>query len=422
MTAITRSDDLRRENQRRILAVLRSERPVSRTKLSATTGLSASTITAITAALMDRGYLVEKAKTQSLEPGSDANASSARRGRPQVSLTLNPDAATIGALSLTLNRLSAALIDYAGTVIAEVSERVDTQTLEREEYPRKLEALLRQACAMVENKAGPLGHIIVAVQGVSDAAGTRMDWSPITPHRDLELGAELSSAFGVPVSVSNDANMIAEALQNMERERYGDSFAAILLSHGIGMGLFLNGKPFTGIWSSAAEFGHLCHIPDGALCRCGRHGCIEAYAGDYGIWRMATGSDPQQMPPQEIDLQLMADLANRAKLGDQNVVAAYRAAGAALGHGLRSLFALFDHFPVAFVGSGVLAFDLMEPMIRKSLGRQGVGLSHGDASLSCFADDLTLTQDGTIATALSELDRAIPINREAAEVALENVS
>ena len=421
MTGIARSDDLRRENQRRILAALRAESPQSRTGLTAATKLSASTVTAITSALFEGGYLVEAAKPKDLAHETII-APNGRRGRPQVALALNPAAATIGALTLTLNRISAAVVDYSGTLVVEEVEAINTQTLPRDDFGRKLGDLLQKAITKAGSACGPLLNIALTVQGVSDANGTLMHWSPITPHRDLEVGEYLSGAFNVPVTIANDANMIAAALRWNEPERYGDSFAAILLSHGIGMGLVLKGKPFTGIWSSAAEFGHMCHIPNGALCRCGRRGCIEAYAGDYGIWRRASGGAPDTMPSAAIDHQVMAEIARKAKEGDASAITAHREAAEALGHGLRSLFALLDPFPVAFVGSGALVFNLMEPTIRTSLGRKGIGLSYADAEFHCYQDDWELTRKGTIVTALTALDHMIQTSRETVGETYENTA
>ena len=116
MPEIARSDDLRRNNQRRILHALRRHGPMSRTEISGATGLSASTVTAITAAFLESGVLIEASLPD--------NAMS-RRGRPQVTLTLNPSTACVAALTLSLNRVSAAIVDYAGNVIREIYSRQD---------------------------------------------------------------------------------------------------------------------------------------------------------------------------------------------------------------------------------------------------------------------------------------------------------
>ncbi|MCB1421017.1 MAG: ROK family transcriptional regulator [Nitratireductor sp.] len=412
-TEISRSDDLRRENQRRILSALRADSPQSRTGLSAKTGLSASTVTTITSALLESGILVEALPASVAE-----HAPQSRRGRPQVALALNPAAATIGALTVTLNQLSASLIDYSGNVIGETRVRVNTQHLERGAFSKRLAALLQEFVDANRSTAGPLSQIVVAVQGTSDFARTCLQWSPITPHREIAIGAELHAHFGVPAQVENDTNMMASALHADEPWRFGDSFATILLSHGIGMGMYVKDRMFTGTSSSAAEFGHMCHLPGGSLCRCGRHGCIEAYAGDYGIWRKATGGNPNEVPEKDFDPDTMAELAGRARAGDEQAREAYLKAGEAIGHGLRSLFALLDPMPVAFVGSGAAAFDLMEPMIRQSLGQRGVGLSYEDPRLYCYPNEFELTRRGTVVTALNALDRNLQIVHEARE--LEN--
>ena len=158
--------------------------------------------------------------------------------------------------------------------------------------------------------------------------------------------------------------MIALALRSHDPERYRNDFIAILLSHGIGMGMVLRGELFTGTQSSGGEFGHMIHRPGGALCRCGRRGCIEAYAGNYAIWRNAQGMPEDSPPVADISDADIAALADRARRDDGPEREAFRKAGEALGFGLGSLFALIDPAPVAMVGHGALAFDLLEPSIR----------------------------------------------------------
>ncbi len=79
------------------------------------------------------------------------------------------------------------------------------------------------------------------------------------------------------------------------------------------MGLVLKGELFTGTQSSGGEFGHMMHRPDGALCRCGRRGCVEAYAGNYAIWRSAEQPARTQTPISDIGADDMAKLAAAAR-------------------------------------------------------------------------------------------------------------
>ena len=119
--------------------------------------------------------------------------------------------------------------------------------------------------------------------------------------------------------------MIALALRSRDPERYRNDFIAILLSHGIGMGMVLRGELFTGTQSSGGEFGHMIHRPGGALCRCGRRGCIEAYAGNYAIWRNAKGMPEDSLPVADIgdaDIAALADTARGAVTGPSATLSA----------------------------------------------------------------------------------------------------
>lgn len=405
MAPIARPDDVRRENLRRILEQLRMQGALSRTQLAADTQLSASTVTAITSSLIARGVLVEMVDDSQISGA--VSPITARRGRPPIALGLNPVAASVAVVTLSIDRISVVVINYAGDVVVQTDATPDIAALDPDALMSEIERHLQLTIDQLPGHARPFAHITVAVQGVTDAQATTILWSPITRHRMIDLAAPLSRRFGVDVTVSNDSNMMAAALRQAHPQLYAQSFAAVMLSHGIGMGLFLKGELFMGVASSAAEFGHMCHEVGGALCRCGRRGCIEAYAGDYGIWRAATGGKPQDRPMGSIAPDTIVALAAAARDGDAMARAAFEKAGTAIGHGLRSLFALVDPVPIAFIGAGTRAFDLMEPQIRAGLGLRGVGLSHADTPLHRYDDAFELIRQGALLTALTHLDNTV---------------
>jgi predicted NBD/HSP70 family sugar kinase len=400
---IARSDDIRRVNQRHILDALRRGGPMARKQVADATGMSASTVTAITAQLIDRGAIREVEAA-----GEPQDRPLARRGRPQVQLAIDPLFASVGVISLSLNRISAALIDFSGGLIREKTLNVPTRELDEAALKARMIAALADVRELSRGAAGPIRHVAIALQGVTDTAASRLLWSPITPLRNLTFHGEFAHAFGTPVDVANDCNMMAQGLRWTAGHGPQDSFAAILLAHGIGMGLVLKGELFTGTGSSGAEFGHMTLVPDGALCRCGRRGCIEAYAGDYAIWRNARGLDALTPPSDAVSGRDMGELAAAAKRADGPERRAYRIAGAAIGSGLRSLFALFDPFPVHFAGSGVLAFDLMEGPIREAIGDSSFGVPHRDLVFRCYPDEFPLVRNGCAMGALVRLDSDLP--------------
>jgi predicted NBD/HSP70 family sugar kinase len=259
----------------------------------------------------------------------------------------------------------------------------------------------------------------MAVQGRTDSQGCDLLWSPIAAGRNVHLSNYLNSEFGCPVTVENDCSMIAVALRWLQPERYGRDCLAVLLSHGIGMGLYLNGKLFAGRSSSAAEFGHMLYKHNGALCRCGSRGCIEAYAGDYAIWRSAHGLPEDALPPVDLSGLDMRTLAKKARAGDGPERRAFHEAAEAIGTGLASLFALTDPVPIAFVGSGTAAFDIAEPTIRACIESSNAGGFETNFDFELFESELPLIRKGATTTALLFVDEKLSAGIEPAQGELQ---
>ena len=399
MTVGVRHDDLRRRNRALVIsAVRRATGQLSRTAIAAETGLSHSTISAISSDLISEGILSEESK---------GAATALKRGRPQVGLSLNPEAACVLSVVLSLNFLSIAVIDYAGAVIAEEQRRLDTQVMPRDQLIAECLAIVRRRLDDADMDRASVARIVLAVQGTTDSAARAMLWSPITPHTDIPFAAILETEFGIPVVIENDCNMMAVALRWRDPAHYRDDFIAILLSHGIGMGIVLKGELFTGTHSSGGEFGHMIHQPNGALCRCGRRGCVEAYAGNYAIWRKARQESEDAEPVADVsdaDIRALASIA-RERSGPERD--AFRMAGEALGFGLGSLFALIDPAPVTMVGIGATAFDLIEPALREAISRTAGGHHSKSITFDTEPNELPLIREGCAMRALTFVDRDI---------------
>ena len=394
-TAIVRPDDVRKRNRQRIVSTLRREGVMSRTDLASTTGLSAATVSAITSDLLSENLL-------RLEDALEAPA--AGRGRPKVSLGLDPEAALVGAVVLQLNSVAVNIVDYRGHITCALRRDFDTLNASRDELRNALVGCMADAMARLGPRRDLLRRVAIGVQGATDVEGTTMLWSPITPHADLPIRDWFADAFGLPARLSNDCDVMARALNWRDPERYGSNFAAVLLSHGVGMGLFLRGGIINGTISSGTEFGHITHMPGGSMCRCGSRGCIEAYAGDDEIERRAAGISCDTPPPglpHEPDVKAVADA---ARAGDRQALAAIEDAGKAIGYGLASLYALVDPFPVVLIGQGTIAFDLMQPALRAALAATMAGRRAPDITIDCIADAQPLMHEGCAINALLVLD------------------
>ena len=394
LTGGLRHEQMRRSNRSLVIGAVRRGGKLSRTEIAGLTGLSQSTISAIAADLISERIMLETEHASS--------TGTTRRGRPQVALTLNPEAAKAVCLYLSYNQLLATIVDYSGATIRSASKTLDTLALSRQELINTVMSAVRE----VTESQGQFLRIVLAFQGVTDALANEVLWSPIISHSHIPFGSLLEGAFGVPVSVQNDCNLIATALHWKNPERYGKNFLAVLLSHGIGMGLMLNGRIFTGIRSSGGEFGHMIHKPSGSLCRCGRRGCIEAYAGSYAIQRRAQEEDLHATLADTHGADLQSLLAT-ARASDGPARQAFREAGQAIGFGLGSLFSLIDPAPVALIGHGTGAFDILETEICTALAQTAAGEIAKELSFEIWPDEVPLIQEGSAMSALISVDQEV---------------
>ena len=106
-----------------------------------------------------------------------------------------------------------------------------------------------------------------------------------------------------------------------------------------------------------------------------------------------------------------------AKQGDSNAIAAIEMAGAAIGTGLASLFAIVDAFPVVLVGRGATLFELMEPAIRRSLELAPDEKRNRGLEIEWLPDERPLVREGCAMRALLALDEDVASRRHTSEAA-----
>ena len=95
----------------------------------------------------------------------------------------------------------------------------------------------------------------------------------------------LQKHFGIPVRLSNDANVAALA-ETVAGAAVGcKNLVLITLGTGVGGGIIIDGKIYAGMRSAGAELGHSLLVLDGEPCTCGRNGCWEAYASATALIR-----------------------------------------------------------------------------------------------------------------------------------------
>ncbi|MBI2717598.1 MAG: ROK family transcriptional regulator [Rhizobiales bacterium] len=395
------SELVRRQNRRVVLETLRHAGPMARIELGRRTGLSPATISSIAGQLIDRGLV---------QPIDEAPASEMpqKRGRPITRLDLNPAAAHVLAVKLSIDELELVLADFRGEVGRRIVLRIPTYEADAARFGATVAQEIRSFLQAAKVPARAVARIGVAVQGLADTHLGTVVWSPAFGARNVPIGGPIEQALGLPVSVANDANMMAEGLLSLDPQRYGGTTAVVFMGYGVGMGLVIDGHVYHGPTGGAAEFGHMNHIPRGPLCRCGRQGCIEAYAADYGIVRAASEMAGSARPSETaVPEEIMLGLEEAARHGEPRARAAFEKAGEALGFGIARLIALLSPSRVVLAGPGTRAMALIEPALHRSIADGVVDELRRNVAIEVVPLSTDMIVKGTIDGLLRHLDRDV---------------
>ncbi|SHE66321.1 Sugar kinase of the NBD/HSP70 family, may contain an N-terminal HTH domain [Loktanella atrilutea] len=311
----------------------------SRADIARGLGISAGSVSALTSDLIQSGFLEEVEDTPR----------EAGRGRPPVALRVVRGTRCVIGIKLADARHSAVLVDLSGQTVADV-------TLPTAGARKPVAALVEEVGTLVDRLLTEAGQDIACVaglglgiSGIVEHDTGQVPWSPLIAGRDTALAALLADRLGVPVRIDNDANVLTLAELWFGSGRARSDFAVVTVEHGVGMGLVLDNRLFRGSRGMGMELGHTKVALDGALCRCGQRGCLEAYLADYALAReAATALD---RPARDAGNAAVIDaLFAEAKAGNAAAATIFRRAGRYLALGLANVVQLFDPALIILAG------------------------------------------------------------------------
>jgi predicted NBD/HSP70 family sugar kinase len=314
---------------------------IPRVQLAKELSVSPASVTTITQELIEAGLIEEVSAPREGDAG---------RGRPAVALGVRAASHLVAGMKLSDREHTAVIVDFAGKLVADdvVPRRPGPMALE--DLLDAVETLLDRVCAKAGVGRAALSAVGIGVPGFVDMAEGRVLWSSVLSDRQVSLAAAATARLGLPVSIDNDANLVALAELWFGAGRGLSDFAVVTIEHGVGMGFVLNHRLYRGAGRVGMELGHTKVQLDGALCRCGQRGCLEAYVADYALAREATTALNWGHKEGQSIAVLLESLYDHAKAGNATARSIFRRAGRYLAVGLANVVNLFD--PALIILSG----------------------------------------------------------------------
>ncbi|MFC5752736.1 ROK family transcriptional regulator [Actinomadura rugatobispora] len=338
-------------SRRAILDALKQSFPATRQELSRRTGLAPSTVAGIVRGLLAEGLVHEHAASDHAGRGRPSSRLSPRRppghlvgidfGHTHISAVLASTAQEVvaeGRVPLDVDASAGNALDQAAALVADLLDRTGVPA----------GSVLRTAAGI----PGPINQETGRIQSATILAG----WAGVRPRE------ELTDRLGGEVLIANDAELAALAEHTHGAGRDVSDLVYVKASHGIGAGLILAGRRYTGAYGASGEIGHTLIQEGGAQCRCGQRGCLESVVSIDEVWRQLTAAGlPLPERPGDLSLDALVDNPVAARIVAD--------AGRSIGRVLSDLCNALD--PAMLVIGGELATggDPLLEGIRESLRR-----------------------------------------------------
>lgn len=328
-------EDLRNHNLSVVLdTLLRAQKPMSRADLAKETGLTKATLSLLASMLIESGVVQEGEPVVSTTYGRPSTPLEIHGGSiAGIGLQINTDGYGCLALDLNGDTLGREWVseDMTGTDPYEIFAKLDAMAFPLESR------LKRRGCKVVGAGLALPG---IVTDDMWLLVARNLGWENVNLTRfnvvrRLDVVAGNEAKMAAIAQIPGYATERASFLNVVDRT---DSFIYLSTDIGIGGAVVRDGEVVMGSHGFAGEIGHLSVAMDGPLCSCGRHGCLEAFAGRRALVEAAgIAEDGDATSSEAIDMFLQ-----RWRAGDSDVAKVVDQAADALVSAIASAVNLVD--------------------------------------------------------------------------------
>ncbi len=273
---------VKRINRSVVLRLVRSQPGLSRARLAAESGLTKSTVSLLVRELIDDGWLTESGV-----------AVADGLGRPSTPLAINLGLHALLGVEVAVECMRVVGVSLRGDVIHSAEEAL--RSTEPKRVCAQVARMLERSSKLLAGKGLRPAGIGVGLPGAVDDASGLVHFAPNLGWRNVHALPLLTAALSpldipdMPVQLQNEADVAA-----MGEYEFGghagagdgeDPLIFVNCDVGVGAGIVLNDRLFTGAEGMAGEIGHTVLQVDGPLCSCGRAGCAEVFIGARALRR-----------------------------------------------------------------------------------------------------------------------------------------
>ena len=179
------------------------------------------------------------------------------------------------------------IVDENGKILRKGSVPTNAAGREADEIIKDMAALCLKLIDEQGITVGDIEYAGIATPGTADHDKGVVVYANNLPFLHYPLAAKLSEFSGIKkVLIENDANAAAKGEAACGAAKGFNKSVMITLGTGLGGGIIIDGKVYSGFNYAGGELGHTVIEVGGKPCSCGRKGCWEAYSSATGLINM----------------------------------------------------------------------------------------------------------------------------------------
>ncbi|MBO4356513.1 MAG: ROK family protein [Clostridia bacterium] len=271
-------DKLKNTTLADIFAFILEKKETTRREIERETGFSWGTVSANVSLLIEKGYINEKKSSKNVSFGRKTGI---------ISLS----SAGVASIGIDVNRsgISCVVVALDSHVFYKFDDEFYAQT--QCDVIKQAESICRTAVDWCERNNIKVFSLGIAVQGsVNGRAGLSVRFPGISDWKPFNIKDHFVKTFNIPVYIGHDPKCML--LGEMARQKH-DNCVLVRIDEGIGMAVSLDSKILDD--NEKFELGHTIVVPEGRICRCGKKGCLEAYASLRAITGKEYNDDLQEI-------------------------------------------------------------------------------------------------------------------------------
>lgn len=268
------------------------------------------------------------------------------------------------------------------TTNGEVTNLTSVPTLAREGQEAVMRRMADLFLKVIETgnlKKSDIGGVGIGVPGTIDVEKGVTVFLPNLQEnwKNVPLAAMINNLTGLSTFILNDVRAITFGEWKFGAGKGTHTMAVYAIGTGIGGGLVLNNQLHLGSGGTAGELGHTIVDPDGLLCGCGNHGCVEMYASSPAIaaaglkavvqgWTTKIG----EIANYDLNKVTAKTVSQAAAMGDKVAIEIYEKVGYYLGIAISNTILHISPDMIVIGGGGVKAGDILLEPLRKTVNER----------------------------------------------------